>query len=166
MPQTSYSAAPGAANLPGMKRTDPNDLVGSGVVQTAAGVYAGRFVKRGTSPTDSIAVLAAAGDVVKICGVTLLELTRLPAAPTFARYDLASYLKKGLVYMTCVGAIAQDAIPFIIYSGANAGLPSVDAAGGTAKQISGVRCIVGAADGAAGLFELDTPLIEIVVDTQ
>lgn len=155
MPQLTYNAGPVRA-LVGQRRAAMEDSVHHGVLETVAGCEAGRLVKRGTAP-NSFAVLAGAGDVALIDGITIRDNSKEASTPQFAQYSTIAAVHRGKVNMICVGAITPTSALYVVHTGANAGLPSLTNT--NAVAVEGFKCTVGAADGEVGEFEINCPLV-------
>lgn len=153
MPQTSMSDFPAEA-LEGMEGDGlfHGRYALSRAVETAAGVDAGRLLLKGTG--DETAKIPA-GDVAVPLGFSLRRDVDLEteASKMFAQYAGVSLLRKGTIWLHCVGAIAAGDAPPVVHTGANAGRV---AATGTANStaITGIRCLKGATDDL-GLFEIN-----------
>ncbi len=161
IPQTSYSAAPAVA-VPGfMADSDPSRSVVTGYVETAGGLEAGRFVKRGTRYRQVLA-LAAAADVTNLLrGVTVWENIRQPSTPQFLAKEPVGVMRKGRIWVLTAGTDTADSGPcFIIHSGADAGKVAGAAGGGpdaTVVPNGAARIIKGAAVGQLSLVEVNLP---------
>lgn len=125
MPQTNYSLDPAIA-LPGQIFDSNTAHIDSGAVQTAAGLYAGRFCKLGSqsNPTAGPAQLSfdaigSAGD--SPFGVLVRKVMAEPSFPDFAQYAEAGAMRRGRVAVNTSGAVARNAALYIVATGANAG---------------------------------------------
>ncbi len=157
MPQTSYTGTPALAveGWPG----DPNFKTLSRAVATAAGIPAGRFVAYSSS--TECKALAAATDVAPgspLLGVTVkMMLTRESGAPDYPQRSMATIMRKGSIWMWCVGAVTAVSPIFVVHSGADAGRVSItDDATTTPVDGLAVKVLIPATDGL-GLFEVNLP---------
>ena len=154
--QTSFSQTP-TAGIEGMlsEQSLSSTVVFSRVMEDAAGLGAGRFVKNGTTLGTHCKALTATDE--KIIGVTVLDLAREPTTPRYLEKDDVPVAKDCTIWLTCVDDMrAVDSGPvYICFSGADAGLPQASAVGGDLAL--GVECLVGGNTGALGLFRVNLP---------
>lgn len=154
--QTSFVQTP-PAGVEGMlsEQMLSSTVVRSYVVEDAAGLGAGRFVRNGTTIGTHCKALTATDQT--IIGVTVLNFAREPTSPRYPQKADVPVAKECTIWLTCVDDMrAVDNGPvYVCFSGANAGLPQASASGGDLAL--GVEVIVGGAAGAIGLFRINLP---------
>jgi hypothetical protein len=157
MPQTSYTGTPALA-VEGWPGCPPEHVI-SRAVATVAGIPAGRFVAYQSS--TECKALAAATDVSPgspLLGVLIKQMwTRESGAPDYPRYSMGSILRRGQIWMWCVGAVTAVSPLFVIHTGADAGRVAIlDDATTTPVDGSALKVLIPATDGL-GLFEVNLP---------
>ena len=154
MPQTSYTTNPVAA-LEGMREPNFGDVLLSRNLQDAAGVGFGRLIAQHATVANGAAALAASGDIVKALGFTVRTQLKTTRTPAYAQYDEVAMLRRGRIWLTVIDDTASMVVPYVVYSGANAGLIQTASAGAT--QIEGIKVLVGALAGNLALVEVNLP---------
>jgi hypothetical protein len=167
MPQTSFTKTPAAALYGQLADFAGNMDTLSAVVETVAGIDAGRAVligaQAGTAAaagssihSRTVKAVSASGDIAVLAGFTIRPFVTEPRNPLFSQYDPVAVLRKGRIWLTCIddmsGVVPGTTNIYIQYSGANAGLPQ--AASTTAAQCANLALLIGGTAGALGLFEV------------
>lgn len=164
IPQTSYEYAPAAAVAGQLASTGFDVSTTSGIAETAIG--AGAFVASGTA-NGQVKIPAASGDVTgKIRGVARYQVAKEPVGPiggpflpNFKIGDAVPVLRRGPIWVPVAEAdVADDAVPYVIFSGDNAGSIRGTANADAVQPSNGaVRVLKGASAGGLALVELNLP---------
>lgn len=163
IPQITYDVFPKAALAGQLADTAIGTMTESRVAE--AELSAGRFVVSGTS-SGQVKLPASGAEVTnKLRGVALYRGVKEargpiggPYDPQFGPMDSVPVGRTCRVWVPVVAAdIADDAVPYIVFSGGDAGCirGTSDAAAQAAP--SGVKVAIGAAVGGVALVELNLP---------
>ena len=163
IPQLSYSYAPPAAVAGQLATTSTGKETSTGLAEAACS--AGLFLVGGTA-TYQVKKPALSGDVTgKLRGVACYVAVKEPVGPVGGPYlpnfkagDAVPVLKKGQVWVPVAAAdVADDAIPYVIFSGDDAGKIRGTTDASAVQPTAGVKVIQGAAAGCLALVDLNLP---------
>jgi len=148
--QTTYTASP-VAGIPGMLYDMmPSVDILSSTWGNATGCDIGDFATY--LAAETVELPDAAADVTANGrGFVIYQPHRVAAQ--IARYEQVSLLRRGRIWLFCVDLIAANAPIYVRRDGTNNG--KLYAASTGASLLPGIKCLVGAAAGGTGLFEVD-----------
>lgn len=147
--QSTYSENMAAAYEGMIANTEPNVLI-SRVVETSGGIGFGVPVIQGTEDNECDAVAAASDAVV---GITVRDQST--EDDTFAQYDSALLMRKGVLWVTVTDAGGVSAGDDVWVKVADSTFSNADAGSSGSLKINDARWESSAANGALAKIRFD-----------